>query len=251
MVLLAVCFFMGVPPAAAAEVRVSAAASLSEVVVALAAGFQQENPGITVLANFGGSGTLAKQIAQGAPVDLFISANQSWMDYLVKEGKVAGNMVRIFVGNSLVLVGQKKKSLGSLAELGTMQRIAMGSPRSVPAGQYAEQALRAVGVYEKLLAESRLVLAQDVRQALLYAERGEVDAAFVYKTDALLAERAVILFSVPGKLHDPILCPMAVTVKGEKSPAAKLFFEYLGGEKARGILVKSGFSMDWQALPGQ
>lgn len=229
-------------PAQADEVHISAAASMRDAVKALVAEFGKSNGGDVLLANFGSSGALAKQVAQGAPADIFISANPKWMDYLVAEGRVAGNTVRFFAGNSLVLVGKKGDAFNSLADLGAMARIAIGSPKSVPAGQYAEQALGKAGLYAKLLAENKLVMAKDVRQALLYAERGEVDAAFVYRTDALLARNAVILYAVPADLHGPIAYPAALTVAGVKKHAARRFYEYLGGSRAAEILRQYGFS---------
>ena len=114
----------------------------------------------------------------------------------------------MFAYNKLVFAGKKGISITSLADLKTLQRIAIGTPASVPAGQYAEQAMRAAGVYEDLVKDKKLVMAQDVRQALLYADRGEVDGAFVYKTDALLAKEAEILLVVPDKLYDRISYPM-------------------------------------------
>ncbi|MGV1098048.1 molybdate ABC transporter substrate-binding protein [Thiovibrio sp. JS02] len=228
-------------PVQAAEVHLSAAASLSDAVKKMVAEFQQGQPETVVLVNFGASGALAKQVAQGAPADLFISANPKWMEYLAGEGRVSRKTVRIFAGNRLVLVGLEQGAIASLADLQAMKRIALGSPKSVPAGQYAEQALRASGLYERLFAENKLVVAQDVHQALLYAERGEVDAAFVYQTDALLARRAVILYPVPETLHEAISYPMALTVSGEKNSAAAAFYEFLAGARAGEILAEYGF----------
>lgn len=165
-------FFPDPQPAQAATVRLSVAASMTDAFKALAAAFDANHPGITVLPNFGSSGSLAKQIALGAPADLFISANPKWMDYLVREKKVAPATVRIFAYNTLVVVGRQTTPITSLADLLKFDRIAIGSPGSVPAGQYAEQAMRAAGVYKKLLKMDKLVMAKDVRQALIYAARG-------------------------------------------------------------------------------
>jgi len=117
----------------------------------------------------------------------------------------------------------------------------MGSPKSVPAGQYAEQAMRAAEVYEKLLAANKFIMAKDVRQALMYAERGEADGAFVYRTDALLAEKAVILFRVPADLYPRIDYPLAMTPEGSKKAAARVFFEFLKTKPALDIVVSFGF----------
>ena len=230
------------PAALAAEVRLSAAASLTEAIKEIGAGFVREYPETNLQTNFGASGALAKQIVAGAPADLFISADNRWLDYLVKEGKVSHATVRVLAANTLVLAGPAANAMTSLADVTKLSRIAMGSPGSVPAGQYAEQAMRAAGVYEKLQTEKKLVMAQDVRQALLYADRGEVDAAFVYRTDALLAKKAVILYTVPADMHDSISYPQALTVDGEKNAAARAFYDYLAGPAAGGILTKYGFA---------
>lgn len=241
---LLIFFFVSTAPAISqgAQINLSVAASMTDAIKELAAVYSQEQPGITIRPNFGSSGALAKQIAQGAPADLYISANAKWMDYLVQEGMVSGEKVRLFAANSLVFVGPPATAISSLAALPTLTRIAIGSPQSVPAGQYAEEAMRAVGVYAELLQKNKLVMAKDVRQALLYAERGEVDGAFVYKTDALLAQQAVILFTVPGTLHKRIDYPVGLTLVGEKNVDAQAFYTFLSKPVALAILAKFGFS---------
>lgn len=229
------------PPARAADVRLSVAASMTDAFKALAAAFDTNHPGITVLPNFGSSGALAKQIVLGAPADLFISANPKWMDYLVREKEISPATVRIFAYNTLVVVGRQTTPITSLADLIKFDRIAIGSPGSVPAGQYAEQAMRAAGVYEKLLKLDKLVMAKDVRQALIYADRGEVTGAFVYRTDALLAKKAAILYRVPEHLHDRIAYPLGLTTAGEANGAAKTFYAYMASPAAIKILKKYGF----------
>lgn len=228
-------------PVHAAEVHLSVAASMTEAIRELDAAFTADQPGVTMLPNFGSSGALAKQLLQGAAADIFISANPKWLNYLEKEGKIAKQTVRDLAVNTLVVVGRPGVVVTSLGDLAAMTRVAIGSPGSVPAGQYAEQAMRAAGVYERLAAGKKLVMAQDVRQALLYAERGEVDAAFVYRTDALLAEKAVILYAVPAGLHDPITYPVGLTVAGEKNGAARSFYDFLASPAAMSILGKYGF----------
>ena len=109
----------------------------------------------------------------------------------------------------------------SLADLKALQRIAIGTPASVPAGQYAEQAMRAAGIYEELEKDKKLVMAQDVRQALIYADRGEVDGAFVYQTDAMLAKEAKILLVVPDDLYDRVSYPMVITTNGASKGGSK------------------------------
>lgn len=241
LILLQALVFSTLATQAAEEVHLSVAASMTDAFKELDAAFAAGHPGVAMLPNFGSSGALAKQVAQGAAADLFVSANAEWMTYLEKEGKIARQTVRDLARNTLVLVGPQTVPVNSLSDLDAMQRIAIGSPRSVPAGQYAEQAMRAAGVYERLAAAKKLVMAQDVRQALLYADRGEVDGAFVYRTDALLAKKAVILYTVPADLHDAISYPMGLTADGEKNSAARAFYDFLAGPDAMKILEKYGF----------
>lgn len=230
-------------PAAAGEIRLSVAVSLTDAIHEICVDYARAHPGTTCVGNFGGSGTLAKQIAAGAPADLFLSANPKWVDFLIGEKRVAPDTVRILAANALVFVGPKGRA-SSLADLPKLKRIAIGSPRSVPAGEYAEEAMKKTGVYDTLAAEGKLVMAQDVRQALVYAERGEVDGAFVYRTDALLARGAVILFEVPKEFHTPVTYPMALTDSGRANPEAVSFFAFLQSPQARAILSRYGFVIE-------
>lgn len=227
--------------ALAGDIHLSAAASLKNALSDIIAEFAQARPDAVVLTNFGASGALAKQVVQGAPADLFISADAQWVDFLVTEGKGVENSRRVLAANRLVFAGPQETAAKSLADLTGLQRIAIGSPASVPAGKYAEQAMLAAGVYAELTQKKKLVMAQDVRQALLYADRGEVDGAFVYATDALLAGRAQVLFEVPENLHDPIAYPMIMTQAGAPRPEVQQFFTWLAGPEAAAILQKYGF----------
>lgn len=225
----------------AGEIHLSAAASTKDAMKEIISGFTKTQPQATVLTNFGAAGALAKQIVEGAPADIFISANAKWLDHVVKEGKAdaAGKVMLAY--NKLVFAGKKGLAVKSLADLKGLQRIAIGTPASVPAGQYAEQAMRATGIYEDLVKEKKLVMAQDVRQALLYADRGEVDGAFVYKTDALLAKEAQILFEVPQDLYDRVSYPMVLTTSGAGNAEAQAFVAYLTGAEGQAVLKKYGF----------
>jgi len=128
-----------------------------------------------------------------------------------------------------------------MEKLPELKRIAVGNPQNVPAGQYAKQAMEKAGIYAALEQGKKLVLTDDVRHALMYAEQGEVDGAFVYATDALLAKNAKTLFTVDAALHEPISYPMLLTTAGAKNAAAKAFFGYLNGAEAKAILEKHGF----------
>ena len=227
---------------AADEIRISVPASMTDAVRELAAQFTASGHQVTIVPNSGPSGTLAKQIVEGAPADLFISANRKWMTYLRDEQKIDPQSEKILAANTLVFVGAKNPAVTRLADITGLGRIAMGSPKSVPAGEYAAQALDKAGIYTQLEQERKLVLAKDVRQALTYADRGEADGAFVYRTDALMATSAVILFAVPQELYEKITYPIALTVDGAKKEQARAFHRFLTGPQALPVLRKLGFS---------
>ncbi|BCG46894.1 Molybdenum ABC transporter, substrate-binding protein ModA [Citrifermentans bremense] len=179
----------------AGEVKLSVAASLKDVVNELTDGFAAKNPGVRFLKNYGGSGALAKQIENGAPSDMYISANLEWMSYLKNKKLIEAASIGTFTHNTLVLIGSSGKKVSGMRDLSKLERIAIGSPNSVPAGAYAMEAVRRSGTDKEV--ENKLVLARDARDCLNYAERGEVDGAFVYRTDALQAKKAAVLFTVP------------------------------------------------------
>jgi len=234
------CLLLLAGVAVAGEVNLSVAASLKEVVNELSDGFARKNPGVKFLRNYGASGSLAKQVENGAPADIFIFANLEWLDYLKNKKMVDSASVGTFAYNTLVFAGMPGKA-ASLQELTRLERIAIGSPKSVPAGEYAVEAMRKAGMEKQL--EKKLIMARDVRECLMYAERGEVDGAFVYRTDALLAKKAKILFSVPQELYPRVTYPMALTVAGAKNRDATAFFAYLRGEEARTVLARFGFAV--------
>jgi molybdate transport system substrate-binding protein len=237
--LILLCLVLLSASALAGEVYLSVAVSLKDVINELSDSFGKQNEGIKFLKNYGASGALAKQIENGAPGDIFISANLEWMDYMKKKKLMDNASMVIFTYNTLVLVGAAGKEVGSMQDLNKLQKIAIGSPKSVPAGEYAMAALKKAGVYKKL--EKKLVMAKDVRECLLYAERGEVDGAFVYKTDAIQAKQAKLLFAVPEDLYPHVTYPMGLTLKGAKNKDAEAFYKYLQGEDARAVLEKYGF----------
>jgi molybdate transport system substrate-binding protein len=239
IVILCLCLFIAPLTAAAGEVNLAVAASLKDVMNELSDSFAKKHPGVKFVKNYGASGALAKQIENGAPADVFIAANLEWLDYLKNRKLVDTATVDTLAYNTLVFAGAPGKA-SSMQDLVKLDRIAIGSPRSVPAGEYATEALKKAGLDRQL--EKKLVMAKDVRECLMYAERGEVDGAFVYKTDALLAKQAKILFTVPQELYLRVTYPMALTVAGTKSKDAAAFFAYLHGEEAKASLTKYGFA---------
>ena len=228
-------------PAFGGEVNVSIAASLRDVINELSDGFTGQNPGVKFLKNYGGSGALAKQIENGAPADIFISANLEWMEYLQSRKLVVSASIRTFAYNTLVFVGATDTQTTTMRDLLRLEKIAIGSPKSVPAGEYAMEAIKKAGIDKQL--EKKLVMAKDVRECLMYAERGEVDGGFVYRTDALQAKQAKILFTVPQDLYPRVTYPMGLTVAGAKSKDAEAFYRYLQSGDALAVLEKYGFAL--------
>ncbi|HEX9078759.1 MAG TPA: molybdate ABC transporter substrate-binding protein [Desulfuromonadaceae bacterium] len=226
--------------ALAGEITLSVAASLREVTDELAKNYGTTHPGVTFRMNYGGSGALAKQIENGAPADIFISANTEWMEYLKARKLTDNRSIAILAHNELVFVAKPAVKASAMGDIVRLNRIAIGSPGSVPAGEYAAEALRRAGI-DKQVAK-KLIMARDVRECLMYAEGGMVDGAFVYKTDALqLAKRAVIHFTVPQGLYPRVTYPMALTRAGAGKPEAAAFFAYLQSSAARAVLTRYGF----------
>lgn len=229
--------------ASATSLNISVAASLTDATNELIAQFKTGGHNIEVQPNYGPSGTLAKQINEGAPTHLFISANQKWMDFLREAKDIDPATERILVRNTLVFTGKKNPVITKLEDITQLEQIAIGSPKSVPAGEYAQEAMEKAGIYQQMADAKKLVLAKDVRQALTYADRGEVDGAFVYKTDALLAKNAVILFETPQELYKPVSYPIALTTAGAQNAEARAFYELLTGDQGRAVFEKYGFTV--------
>ena len=234
------CLALLVAPAMAGEINTSAAASLREAVTELSDSFSKNSPGVKFQNNFGGSGALAKQIESGAPADLFFSANLEWMDYLKEKKLLDEKSISTFAFNVLVFVGKPALKVKTIQDVVVLEKIAIGSPKSVPAGQYAMEAFKKAGIDKKL--EKKLVMARDVRECLMYTDRGEVDGAFVYKTDAeQMAKNVKILFTVPQELYPRITYPVVLTAAGSKKPEAVAFYRFLQSDEAKKVLVRYGF----------
>ena len=227
--------------ATAGEITVAAGAGLKDVLSDLSAAFVQKNPSVRIIKNSVVSGVLARQLDSGAQMDIVFVANREWMDYLHEKKHVDPGSITPFAYNTLVFVGKGVPQASGLNELTNLARIAVGSPKSVPAGEYAMEALRNAGVDKEL--EKKLVMARDVRDCLLYAERGEADGAFVYRTDALLFKEVTIWFTVPQRLYSRIVFMSALTVPGAKNRDAVDFFSFLHSAEARASLLKYGFEV--------
>lgn len=234
-------YFLFFSSVQAQTVNLSIAASMTDAAKEIIAEFVKNHPQNELIPNFSSSGNLARQIENGAPVDIYVSANPKWMDYIQKLDLIDAESKRTFAYNSLVFIGPKNTSAITIKDLPNLERIALGNPQSVPAGQYAKTALSAIDVFDKLSKAHKLIFAKDVRQALLYADRGEVDGAFVYKTDALIAHTAKILFTVNTDLYPRVSYPIALTKAGSNNSTAKAFYEFTATEEATRILKKYGF----------
>ncbi|MFC4558464.1 molybdate ABC transporter substrate-binding protein [Virgibacillus kekensis] len=226
------------------KILVSAAASMSGVLSELTRAFNEEYPNTTLTLNYGASGKLAQQIEQGAPVDVFLSANQRWMDSLEEKDMIDPKTRVNFTQNKLVLITAKDSNIkvDSLENLASMNlnQIAVGNPKSVPAGSYTKQALTSVGVWNTL--DEKLVHAKDVRQVLTYAESGNTDIGFVYASDLERSELVEEIMMVDQSLYETIKYPAAVISSSEHKEKAKAFIEFLKSDKAQSILKKYGFS---------
>lgn len=235
-------FLLGAAGAHAADLTVSAAASLTNAFKEIGPAFEAANPGTRVQFNFGASGALLQQIAKGAPVDVFASADQETMDQAQKQKLIDASKRRNFVSNSLVVIvpASATKVPGGLTDLTQTgyPRIAIGLPASVPVGRYTKNYLEKVGLWS--IFEKKMVGANTVRQALDYVARGEVDAGFVYSTDAaLMPDKVKVAFVV--RLQEPILYPVAPIGSSKNAAAARAFVEYLLSPAAQSILAKHGF----------
>jgi molybdate transport system substrate-binding protein len=225
----------------AGEVHVAAAASLKEVLNEIADGYVKQHAGVKIIRYFGASGVIAKQIENGLDADVFISANAEWITYLQNQSLLDTHYRSTLAYNTLVVVGTKATKLQSFTDLTRLEKIAIGSPQSVPAGEYAQQAFTAAGISDTV--KDKLILAKDVRDALKYAELGEVDAALVYATDARLSSTVSLLLVVPPADYTRIAYPAGLTVVGAKNAEAIDFFTYLQTPAAKAILTHHGFSV--------
>jgi molybdate transport system substrate-binding protein len=230
-------------PAFAQPITVSAAISLKEALTGIVQQYHAQT-GRQVNLNFGASGQLAAQIGQGAPVDAFISAGTREMDQLYSAGLIDAATRRTICGNELVLIVPADAAFtpGSFADLTDprVQRIAVGQPRTVPAGEYAQEVFDHLKIAPSIAPKE--VYGENVRQVLDYAVRGEVDAAIVYATDAAAAGAKVrVAARADPSLHDPIVYPAAVLKQSGNAERARQFLDYLGSAPAQQTLAAQGF----------
>ena len=244
VILVALLLLAAVSPAQAQDVTLSVAISMKDAVEELGRGFIASRPGVKLRYNFGSSGELQKQIEAGAPVDLFISAAQRQMDELEQKRLVVSATRRVFARNVLTVIkpSDSKIDIAKPADLldARITKIVIGNPKTVPAGQYAEESLKALGLWEKL--QPRLVYAENVRQALDYVARGEVDAGVVYTTDAVTRGQQVKEAFRPAEdTYRPVLYPVAVVSGAKQATLAQAFVDLLLSREGQAMLGRLGF----------
>ncbi|SFM06437.1 molybdate ABC transporter substrate-binding protein [Pelosinus propionicus] len=227
------------------ELNVSAAVSLKDALAEIQKNFEALNPTVKLTYNLGASGALQKQIEQGAPADIFFSAAPKQMNDLEAKNLVNKATRKNLVENKLVVIVPKDSALviSKYEDLtkDEVQKISIGETASVPAGQYAQEVLKKLGIWDKI--QSKAVLAKDVRTVLTYVETGNVEAGIVYKTDAASSEKVKIAATAPEGSHQPIVYPVAVLTGTKQEKAATDFLAYLSTPESKAIFEKYGFTM--------
>ncbi|WP_296278542.1 molybdate ABC transporter substrate-binding protein [Pseudoxanthomonas sp.] len=238
------------PPVACAQddagLTVFAAASLKESLDAAASAYQKQ-AGVPVRVSYAASSALARQIEQGAPADVFFSADLEWMDYLQQRGKLDATTRRNLLGNQLVLVAPKaskvrvelKRPATFLAALGD-GRLAVGQTQTVPAGKYAKASLESLSLWNGI--KARLAESESVRAALMLVARGEAPLGIVYASDAKAEPAVRVVATFPEESHPPIIYPVAA-LRGPRSAQATQFVQWLASPAADAIFTRRGFAV--------
>jgi len=250
-ILTAVLLLCFATAAAAETIRVAAAISLKEAITQVAEAHAAAS-GDKVEFVFGSSGQLMSQINAGAPIDLFISAANKQVDDLAKANLIDEATRRVIASNALVVVvpADSKVDIHGFDDLARAEvaKIAAGEPKTVPAGQYADQAFKSAGIADAV--KHKLVYGTNVRQVLDYVERGEVTAGLVYKTDAIESgEKVKVAATVRPRSHEPIVYPAVIIKASAKKDAATKFLDFVTGAKGQEILQKKGFT-EYKERPG-
>jgi molybdate transport system substrate-binding protein len=225
------------------NLTIHVAASLQDAMVELEPIFKEQHSNVTLTYNFASSGALQKQIEEGAPADFFISAGKSQMDTLQQKGLLVDSTRKDLLRNELVLIGGKDSQLTSFEDMtsDSVEKISIGAPETVPAGQYAKEVLTNMNLWEPL--QPKMVLAKDVRQVLTYVETGNVDAGLVYRTDAMTSSNVKVIAAAPAEASKPIVYPMSVIKATKHQQEAEAFEAFLTTDDAVNILEKYGFKV--------
>lgn len=239
----AVALAMASTPVAAADLVVSAAASLTNAFKEIGENFEEKHEGTTVLNSFAASDVLVQQIVNGAPIDVFASADQRAMEKAIEAGVIEPASRQALAQNTVVLIvpADNPHNVKNVADLSQKEitRIAYGNPATVPAGRYTQDALVKEGSWAEI--EERQVLGQNVRQVLDYVARGEVDAGFVFATDAALMKDKVLVIETV-ETSEPAIYPVAIVKNSKQRALAQAYEDYLLSEEGQKILAKYGFS---------
>lgn len=229
----------------AVELNVSAAVSMKDALTEIQKSYQAKNPNVKLIYNLGASGALQKQIEQGAPADIFISAAPKQMNDLEEKNLVNKATRKNLVENKLVVVIPKdsKIEITKYEDLTkeSVQKLALGETATVPAGQYAQEVLKKLSLWDKV--QDKVVFAKDVRTVLAYVETGNVEAGIVYKTDAASSDKVKVAATAPEGSHQPIVYPAAVLSGTKQAKDAEAFLAYLFSPESKAIFEKYGFVM--------
>ncbi len=246
-VAFAVCLVMSAPAARAADVLVFAASSTADALAEVNRDYTAAS-GVRVAASFASSGMLARQIDNGAPADLFVSANTAWIDYLSRRGRLSGKLRRPLLRNRLALVAPRASTTRldvrpgmALVRALDGGRLAISDPRHVPAGRYAKSALISLGIWNGVAPHT--AVRHNVRETLVLVERGEAPLGIVYVTDAAASAKVRLVGVFPAETHPPITYWAAV-VAGRERPAVTAYFRYLGSGAAGAVFRRHGFQVD-------
>lgn len=226
------------------EVIVYAAKSMIDCLDELIADYEEDNSDVEITANYAGSGDLQSQIENGAPCDIFLSAAQKQMDALCDEDLMAEDTRSDLLTNEAVLVVPKDSdTVASFEDLASdsVEKVAIGNPDSVPVGQYAQEILTTLGIWDAVNAKA--VLGSDVRQVLAWCETGEVDAGIVYATDAAVTDSVKVVCAAPEDSCAPVIYPIALTRDGAENEDAQSFLEFLKTDHAAEVFEAYGFGM--------
>jgi molybdate transport system substrate-binding protein len=242
--ILLLCSFLpaNVHAADKTSIRVSAAMSLRNALSELKTSYEKSVPHVELEINYASSGLLQKQIEQGAPADIFLSAGKKQMDELEAKGLLIPGTRSNLLGNALVLIvaKEKKSQIKNFADLvDKAQSISIGQPQTVPAGKYAKETLTSLGLWEKL--EKRIMFAKDVRQVLAYVESGNVDAGLVYQTDTVVLKSGVVVAAAPAGSHSAIVYPMAEIKDSKNRTETGKFMSFLKTGEAAKVFEKYKF----------